>query len=298
MYMQCFKANETVSALVADTVLKHMEKGGTGEVLMVNSAGVYLSAGDQVWLLCDISWGMAPLGIAIDNFEKQLARLCIEAGREFCYRKNELIFSGRALNLQPIEYSESPYFPQNPKAELVDQAAKKIVDLHKVRGISMLALPLILGNNSEDVGALNPYCARAYPLLSKLMQALVCESDVKIRECVDSLLGLGAGLTPSADDVILGMLYAFRKLESDAPKSLDTFRKCVLDMCDTHTNKVSAAYLKAVISGAYFERIEKVWFGLCGVESLDTSYLVEIGGSSGSEMLLGILIALRVSQYK
>ena len=298
MYMQCFKANETVSALVADTVLKHMEKGGTGEVLMVNSAGVYLSAGDQVWLLCDISWGMAPLGIAIDNFEKQIVGLCIEAGREFCYRKNELIFSGRALNLQPIEYSESPHFPKNPKAELVDQAAKKIVDLRKVRGISMLALPLILGNNSEDVGALNPYCARAYPLLSKLMQALVCESDVEIRECVDSLLGLGAGLTPSADDVILGMLYAFRKLGSDAPKSLDTFRKCVLDMCDTHTNKVSSAYLKAVISGAYFERIEKVWCGLCGVEPLDTSYLVEIGGSSGSEMLLGILIALRVSQYK
>lgn len=296
--MQCFKANETVSALVADTVLKHMEKGGTGEVLMVNSSGVYLSAGDQVWLLCDISWGMAPLGIAIDNFEKQIARLSVEAGQEFCYRKNELIFSGRSLNLQPIEYSESPYFPEKPKAELVDQAAKKIVDLRKVRGISMLALPLILGNNSEDVGALNPYCARAYPLLSKLMQALVCESDVEIRECVDSLLGLGAGLTPSADDVILGMLYAFRKLGSDAPKSLDTFRKCILDMCDAHTNKVSAAYLKAVISGAYFERIEKVWCGLCGIEPLDTSCLIEIGGSSGSEMLLGVLIALRVSQYK
>lgn len=296
--MQCFKANETVSALVADTVLKNMEKGGTGEVLMVNSAGVYLNVGNQVWLLCDISWGMAPLGIAVDNFEKQITRLCIEAGQEFRYRKNELIFSGRILNLRPVEYRKPADFPAKPKTELIDQAAKDIVDLRKVRGISMLALPLILGNNSEDVGELNPYCARAYPVLFKLMQALVCESNAEIHECVSSLLGLGTGLTPSADDVILGMLYAFRKLESDAPKSLDTFRKCVFDMCDTHTNKVSAAYLKAVLSGAYFERIERVWSGLCGAEPLDTSRMFEIGGSSGSEMLLGILIALRVCQYK
>ena len=81
--MQCFDANETVSAIVADTVLKHMEKGGTGEVLMVNSQGVYLSAGDQIWLLCDVSWGVVPIGIAICNFKQCIKDLQIEQGQGF-----------------------------------------------------------------------------------------------------------------------------------------------------------------------------------------------------------------------
>ena len=90
--MQCFKANETVSAIVADTVLKHMEKGGTGEVLMVNSAGVYLSAGGEVWLICDISWGSVPIGIALDDFNEQVTRGCVQQGEKFSYRKNEFVF--------------------------------------------------------------------------------------------------------------------------------------------------------------------------------------------------------------
>ena len=97
---------------------------------------------------------------------------------------------------------------------------------------------------------------------------------------------------------MLGMLYAFRELGNNAPKSVDTFRDNVLDMCDTHTNKISAAYLKSVVSGAHFGRIEKVWRGLCGEEPLDTSSLFNVGGSSGTEILLGILIALRVYQCK
>ncbi len=296
--MQCFKANETVSAIVADTVLKHMEKGGTGEVLMVNSAGVYLSAGGEVWLICDISWGSVPIGIAIDDFNEQVTRLCVQQGEKFSYRKNELVFSGRTLRLNALD---SPKFENHcgtPVGDLINQAAQDIVDLRKERGISMLALPLILGGKVEDVLTLNPYCTRAYPLLSRLMQALTCESCIDIIECVNSLLGLGAGLTPSADDVMLGMLYAFRKLGNNAPKSVDTFRDNVLDMCDTHTNKISAAYLKSVVSGAHFGRIEKVWRGLCGEEPLDTSSLFDVGGSSGTEILLGILIALRVYQCK
>ena len=59
------------------------------------------------------------------------------------------------------------------------------------------------------------------------------------------------------------------------------------------TNRVSAAYLKAVLNGAYFERMENVWRGLTKEVPLDISALTNIGGSSGGEMLLGMLLAIR-----
>ena len=295
--MQCFDVNETVSALVADTVLEHMEAGGTGEVLMVNSQGVYLSAGDQIWLLCDISWGIVPIGIAIDGFKDQITKLHIVEGQSFDFCENSLVFSGRTLEILPITFTKKENGVRSPQAHLINKAALDIVNLHKERGVSMLVLPIILHENSQAATTLNPYCARAYPLFSRLINALIYGLDEEIYDCVASLLGLGTGLTPSSDDVMLGMLYAFRKLGSGVPKSVDTFRTSIDEMCDTHTNKVSAAYLKAVLAGAYFERIERVWSGLCGEEPLDTSILFKVGGSSGTEMLLGALIALYICGY-
>lgn len=296
--MPCFNANKTVSAYVADTVLELMRKEGTGEVLMVNSAGVYLDAGNQMWLLCDISWGAVPIGIAIENFEENIKDLHIEQGRSFVYRENQLIFSGRELDLQCLPLGVRENIIEEPRLDLIRQAAQDIADLHKVRGISMLVSPLLLKDEIKDTVLLNPYSLRAYPILSRLAEAMSCGFDAEVEDCVASLLGLGAGLTPSADDVMLGMLYAFRMLGNKAPPSVKVFRESLANMCDAHTNKVSASYLKAVISGAYFERIEQVYCGLCGVMPLDTSLLFEVGGSSGSEMLLGILIALHICGYR
>lgn len=296
--MPCSNTNKTVSAFVADTVLELMQKGGTGEVLMVNSAGVYLDVGEQVWLLCDISWGVVPIGIAIEDFANSIENLQIEQGRSFLYRENKLIFSGRELNLRFLPTSGNTYSLEKPRLDLMRRAAQDVADLRKVRGISMLVLPLLLGDENQGVASLNPYCSRAYPLISRLVDALSCGSDKDTRECVSSLLGLGVGLTPSADDVMLGMLYTFRMLGEETSQSVKGFRESIADMCDTHTNKVSAAYLKAVLSGAYFERIERVFHGLCGAIPFDTSLLLEVGGSSGSEMLLGMLIALHICGYR
>ena len=296
--MPCFDANKTVSAFIADTVLELMRKGGTGEVLMVNSAGVYLNACDQVWLLCDISWGAIPIGIAIEDFAENIKNLQIEQGQSFLYCENKMIFSGRELKLSCLPATSKAGSLEKPQPDLMRRAAQEIVDLHKVRGISMLALPLLLDDEKQDFVSLNPYCSRAYPLLLRLIKVLSCESDEDVRECVASLLGLGVGLTPSADDVMLGMLYTFRMLGNETPESVKVFRESIAEMCDTHTSKVSAAYLKAVLSGAHFERLERVFCGLCGAIPLDTSLLFEVGGSSGSEMLLGMLLALHICGYR
>ena len=161
----------------------------------------------------------------------------------------------------------------------------------------MLVEPLILGKECSEVVSLNPYMVRAYPRLASLMDALVSGTKEGITSSVNALLGLGTGLTPSADDVILGMLYTFRLIENDAPKTVFDLKESVLNSCDKLTNRVSAAYLKAVINGEYFERIERVFAALCGSGTLDINEITSIGSNSGSEMLLGMLCAAKVCGY-
>jgi hypothetical protein len=178
--------------------------------------------------------------------------------------------------------------------DLIRQTAEELAELRKERGISMLVLPLLLGGAPDEILKQNPYCAHGYPYLSKLMVALHQGDSSGIHSCVEKLLGLGPGLTPSADDVLLGMLYVFHALPRKAPKGAQSFQKSIGHLCDRCTNQISAAYLKAMLAGAPFQRMEQVFRGLCAEEKLDIGKLTQIGGSSGSEMLLGMLIALQI----
>jgi hypothetical protein len=158
----------------------------------------------------------------------------------------------------------------------------------------MLVLPLVLGYKLQQQ---NPYCAQAGIYLEKLIHSLISDKHGEIHTCIEKLLGLGTGLTPSADDTLLGMIYVFRLLPRNCPQSVIFFQETILQLCDGFTNQISAAYLKAMLSGAPFERMEQVFRGLCGEEPLNIYKLTEIGSNSGSEMLLGMLIALRICGY-
>ena len=294
-----------ILACVPMEIRERLKCGMTGEVIMVNSSGIYLRFEEQIVFLCDITWGLVPIGIAVDGFKKMAKKLCLEDGQQVIYKDNTLIFPNGTVHLltertQPrkkcLHQSEKECLRQ-PEKMYVKRAAVEVAALRKKHGISMLVEPLVLGKEAADVMQLNPYCAKAYPCLARLMNALLNGTVDEIRCCVDKMLGLGTGLTPSADDVMLGMLYVFRKLPQQCPLAVYAFRESILELCDSHTNKVSSAYLKAIIQGAYFERMEQVWNGLCGMEPLDILKLTQVGSNSGTEMLLGMLIALRICGY-
>ena len=300
--MQCCKNSTTgaetaVSAYVAEAVRPLLSERRLGEVLMVNSKGIYLSVDDRILFMCDASWGLVPLGIAIRDFSAVSASLGLSAGDRFVIGENALCFPKKTLKIcLEVRPRRAVSLSESPLPSRIREAATEILRLKKTGGISLLASPLVLGEPPEGVLCINPYCERAYGQLLLLLRALREDAD-GVRSAVSALLGLGTGLTPSADDVLLGMLYAFRLLPNASPPYLFALRDAVLDGCGRGTNAVSAAYLRAILDGAYFERIEEVWGGLCGQIPLDVARLTEIGSNSGSEMLLGMLLALLVCGY-
>ena len=289
------KAETQVSAYVADAVDRLLSGSGSGEVLMVNSSGIYLSLGGRIVFLCDAEIGPVPIGISLESFSKVTAALRLAPGQCVYYRENALKFVGGSLRILKKQIESVPMSQGQPRQDLILRAGEALVALGKTSGLSMLALPLVLGGESSEVSFPNPYAQRAYPVLCELLRALSSDGEA-VRPCVTRLLGLGTGLTPSADDVLLGMLYAFRKLGEHAPRTVVRFREVISELADKLTGRVSAAYLHAIIDGAYFERMERLWQGLSGDRDLDISCLTVIGSNSGSEMLLGVLLALKISR--
>ena len=282
-------------AYVPEHILKVLHSDMTGEVLHAGSSGIYLQFGQQILLLSDESWGILPIGIGVKDFSDTLQYLRLRQGHSVTLRNDRLYFPTGSLLLLPAKSDFVESGDAVPLLSRVRQTALELAALRREWGISMLVQPLVLENPSE---LQTPYCVHAGIHLEKLIHALIrCNPD-EIRASLGTLLGLGLGLTPSADDVLLGMLYVFRKLPRKCPASVDSFREQILQMCDHRTNKISAAYLKAILNGAPFERMEMVFRGICGEQPLNIQILTQIGSSSGTEMLLGMLIALRICGYQ
>ena len=283
-------------AYVTEYSRKRLENRRLGTVLLVHSSGMYLQFDDAVLLLCDKSWGVLPIGIAVEDFQQTILRLKPQAGQTVRLQGETLVFPGGDLTLCPLPIPAQGQGGALPQKELLQQAAEELAALQKTSGLSLMVLPLILGRACPESLKQNPYFSRAYTGFAQLMAALKIDDAPAAEQTALQLLGLGVGLTPSADDVFLGMLYLFRKLLCVPCEAVSRFQNTLFHAAERRTNQISAAYLKAIIQGAPFERMERVYGGLCGEEPLKIEYLTQIGNNSGSEMLLGMLLAWDVCQ--
>ena len=286
-----------IRAFVPEHLSSFLRPGETGEILMVSTSGIYLRIGGEILLLCDRKWGVLPIGIGLEDFDHAVRVLRPQQGQTVTVSDDCLTVQGGHISLVLQALPWKAAHGGLPKTLYVRMAAEELAALRRERGISMLVQPLVLGQPLGDTLKQNPYSAVARLHLHNLIAAMERQDRFEIRSSVKNLLGLGLGLTPSADDVLLGMLYVFRALPQKCPETVDLFRESIAQLCMQHTNQISAAYLKAMIAGAPFERMMRVFRGICGEEKLDIQQLVRIGGSSGSEMLLGMLIALRICGY-
>jgi hypothetical protein len=111
------------------------------------------------------------------------------------------------------------------------------------------------------------------------------------------VLGLGHGLTPSGDDFVGGICFALKHAPRDAwraelPAVLAEIRKAAA----TSTNVISAALLDDLIDGASYGALHELLAALqhrpLPEIARATQALLDIGATSGADMLAGLLVAL------
>lgn len=115
-------------------------------------------------------------------------------------------------------------------------------------------------------------------------------------EGVRGLIGLGPGLTPSGDDVLLGFLSIVNTCDSfDSER--EVFNKEIL--CSLkYTSDISAYFLKMAVQNHYHEYVQNV---ICSMVqgppecvAIGVRRLLSIGATSGADIALGMYLAFSI----
>jgi hypothetical protein len=138
--------------------------------------------------------------------------------------------------------------------------------------------------------------ARSLPHLEALARACDADDAEAAREAAMPMLGLGAGLTPSGDDLVGATFFARRTLARSALAAGRWSRAAepLARASDMQSHPIAAALFRDLVRGNSFEPLHRLGGAIgCGGDSALAAArdLVVIGHSSGWDMLMGFLIA-------
>jgi hypothetical protein len=135
----------------------------------------------------------------------------------------------------------------------------------------------------------------ARPILAELVVALESGDRTRAAEVAARLVGLGSGLTPSGDDVLVGIEAALHALARPSAG----FLALAMGDVEGRTTALAATLLHHAGAGEFAERLHALLAALIGSEdegipaAIDRA--VAWGATSGTDCLLGVLIGLDVS---
>lgn len=118
--------------------------------------------------------------------------------------------------------------------------------------------------------------------LHSLLTAMRQDDVSACRSAVGQLAGVGNGLTPAGDDVLMGVLYALWAWKRDA-----SLVQMVAETAAPRTTTLSAAYLRAAAAGEATIH----WHKLLKGEESAIDRILSIGHSSGADAWSGFISA-------
>jgi hypothetical protein len=155
-------------------------------------------------------------------------------------------------------------------------------------------LGALLGAGSSSADGLGAV-RRAGGIVDELRAALLAGNRRAAHLAARGLIGLGSGLTPSGDDVLVGIEAALRALAGPMAGFLGG---AIHDVND-RTTVIAATFLRHAAAGEFAERIQVLLAALLGHEDealpVAIQRAVAWGATSGTDCLLGVLLGLDIA---
>jgi hypothetical protein len=289
---------------VGETALDILAESRDGKVLAAVTQAVYLLTEQQelLWLATQdvpMHWrGMRVCG--------ELPRPVI--GSWFQARAGKLLFeSGETLALESCSPWRTPQL----------QRKKIIPSEHIGRMVSNTYSHLLKGAVQEGMGALirlilkggmeseKPFLGDAgmefchKPVLG-IVQACRQRNGSLLLKQASKLIGLGSGLTPSGDDFLGGLFFAFEILRQAYPEIRElqnwNYSQFILEQ-KSKTNVISACLLSDHAAGHGMEPLHRFINALLEGRRIDeclpiASEVVMVGHSTGWDLLTGLLAGM------
>lgn len=160
-------------------------------------------------------------------------------------------------------------------------------------------LPYLQDEDLPDPLARVGHFPRSHALMGGLVESLAKRNRRGLKVVASSMAGLGPGLTPACDDYLAGVLLALAvRQHQQADAELAEIAHMLVETAAPRTGEISAAYLKAAHAGEAHERWHHLLSAVAAGDAAtieETAKLVmQVGETSGADMLAGFLAAMRI----
>jgi hypothetical protein len=145
----------------------------------------------------------------------------------------------------------------------------------------------------------NRISQRAGDAMRKLLDSARRHDPTDVKTPLRSLIGLGSGLTPSGDDLLVGFFAGLWCSVHNSPehKSFIDALAQAISRLSTRTNDISRTYLFHAARGQVSSRLENLAKSICTADSPDRllakfESAAQTGHSSGMDAVTGLLLGL------
>ena len=245
------------------------ELGGT--VVSAYRAALNLRCRDEVVTLSLVELGVLPNGVTIKGADD--LRAVAAPGDVIAVR----VSSARPWSpiLRPLA--------RPPSFDAVARAARAAAARAPSSGFG----PLLRSPDEDD----DLFRAAARPALRLLGAAAQRGDPLGAAEAARSLVGLGVGLTPSGDDVLVGLTAALTVVRSPLARPI---AQAAADN-GARTTLIGRTYLEHAARGEYAERVHDLVAAVAAGDERSVCDAMSWGATSGADLSLGVLLGAQAA---
>jgi hypothetical protein len=262
------------------------------------------------------NWLQSPFSIALDvEVDRWMSAVSLYPGDDFSIGRGRIYSS---TNRDVLFSIDDPKVVDLSPAAIWDSHDREAmgVRVREIAGRVLLkgrsdGLLRVLGMFGESWPELNPpagtyekpnlWSGSALPGVTALVRSSVNKDPGLFEKACDALIGLGPGLTPSGDDLLVGFLAVQERFASPIRKWLydSGLINRIIGKQKGRTTTVSLQFLKCAAEGRFSETLLKVIDGVMFQDRAhaETEYAViddflGWGHTSGTDTLVGVVVAL------
>ncbi len=148
---------------------------------------------------------------------------------------------------------------------------------------------------------MNPVSRMALPHITKLLAAIKQNKSIDIVQSVMKLVGLGSGLTPAADDFLVGLMLSMHYMAESLNVGKIRVQDAINDIAScihARTTKISEEFLQQAALGNGNEIVLSLLEALLTSNTIDLEHsaqkVMDFGGTSGIDTIIGILFGTTI----
>jgi hypothetical protein len=270
------------------------EKAAT--VMGTSSRGIFLRLPSEWVLFLSFERYRGPLTLNLDVGQGDVSVLAKGAGLQIDLGRLRFPSAGLEIDYEGAEDWQAPSRPDTllsieQRDERLERVLLKLAEMQRTSPLAEM-LPGLLGLEMGE----NAQGETVFNVLVALRQALIRQNSPSIIAAIQPLLGRGAGLTPSGDDLAVGLLLALSRWGHVLVPGLNIneLGQEILRIAYERTTLLSASLIACASLGQADERLI---LGLDNIMSrgqdpeMCAIYFSSWGNTSGIDALVGMALA-------